>query len=139
MIRTFAPRLVVGALTLALVVACNQASDQPSAEQALCDSLAAFGDSITAIGDLSPDTASIDDLHAARDASQEAWDQVKADAANVSTADDAALDAAWNGLADAITGFPTDVTIADALDQIQSAVDGVESAYGEMRDGLSCP
>ncbi len=138
MIHTFAPRLMVGALAFVLVVACNQASDQPSAEQALCDSLAAFGDSITAIGDLSPDTASIDDLNAARDASQEAWDQVKADAANVSAADDAALEQAWNGLADAITGFPTDVTISDALGQIQSAVDGVQSAYGEMRDGLGC-
>ncbi len=138
MIRTFAPRLMVGALALVLVVACNQASDQPTAEQALCDSLAAFGDSITAMTDLSVATASIDDLHASRDASQEAWDQVKADAANVAEADDAALEAAWNGLADAITGFPTDVTIADALGQIQSAVDDVQSAYGDMRDGLGC-
>ncbi len=138
MIHTFAPRLMVGAMALVLVVACNQASDQPSAEQALCDSLAAFSDSITAMTDLSPTTASVDDLNAARDASQEAWDQVKTDAANVSGADDAALEAAWNGLSDAITGFATDVSIVDALGQVQSAADDVRAAYGEMRDGLSC-
>lgn len=138
MIRTFAPRLMVGAIALALVVGCNQASDQSSAEQALCDSLAAFHASVAAITDLSPETASIDDLNAAKDAAQEAWDQVKTDAAEVSQADEAALEAAWNGLADAITGLPTDVAMADAMDTVQAAADEVESAYGEMRDGLGC-
>jgi len=139
MISTFAPRLVVGAIAVALVVGCNQSPDQSTAEQALCDSLAMFGDSVTAIADLSPDTASVDDLNTARDTAQEAWDQVKTDAGNQSQADDAALETAWNGLTDAITGLPADVVMADAMATIQSAVDDVQTAFGAMHDGLNCP
>ncbi len=57
-------RLAGAALILAIVAACTPASDQPSAEQALCDSLAAFGDSVQAIADTDPATDSVEDLQA---------------------------------------------------------------------------
>ena len=75
------PLIAVAAIGLALAVACTPASDQPSAEDALCNSLTAFGDSVQAIADLSPETDSVEDVQAAADATQDAWAQVETDAA----------------------------------------------------------
>ncbi len=131
-------RLAGAALILAIVAACTPASDQPSAEQALCDSLAAFGDSVQAIADTDPATDSVEDLQAAGTAAQEAWDQVLLDAAEVEAADEAALDSAWSDLGAQIGDFSTDVPIADAVGEIGAGVDEVQGAYDEMRDGLGC-
>ena len=133
-----APRLLSAAVILLVVAACTPVSDQPSAEEALCDSLAAFADSVQAIADLSPETASIDDLKAAGVAAQGAWDQVLTDAEAVPEADEAALDAAWSALGTAIVNLPTDVPVFEAIGGIQAAVDDVQGTYTEMRDGVGC-
>lgn len=126
------------ALALALVAACTATPDQTTAEQALCDSLAAFADSVQAITDLDPATDSIEDLQAAREAAQGAWEDVEAAAAEVSEADAAAVDAAWNGLAQQIDGFSTDVPVSDALAEVEASADEVRGAYEEMANGLGC-
>lgn len=120
------------------VAACTPASDQPSAEQALCDALATFGDSVQAIADTDPATDSIEDIQAAADAAQADWDAVATAAAGVSEADEAALEAAWTDLADQISNFTTDIPVADAVDEISAGVDEVQGAYDEMRNGLGC-
>jgi hypothetical protein len=120
------------------VAACTPASDQPSAEQALCDSLATFGDSVQAIADTDPASDSIEDIQAAADTAQTAWGDVQTAAADVSEADDAALDAAWSALADQITNFSTDKPVAEAVDEVSAGVDAVQGAYDEMRNGLGC-
>lgn len=132
------PFIAVAALSLVLAVACTPASDQPSAEDALCDSLTAFGDSVQAIADLDPATDSVEDAQAAADAAQDAWTQVETDAAAVGEADEAAVSAAWSTLADTITNLPTDVPLSEAWDGVQAAVDDVQGVYGDMRDGLGC-
>lgn len=131
-------RLAGAALILLIAAACTPASDQPSAEQALCDSLAAFGDSVQAIADTDPATDSVEDLQAAGTAAQEAWDQVLLDAADVEAADEAAVDSAWSDLAAQIGDFSTDVPIEDAVAEIGASVDEVQGAYDEMRNGLGC-
>jgi hypothetical protein len=131
-------RLAGAAILLIIVAACTPASEQPTAEQELCDSLAAFGDSVQAIADTDPATDSVEDLQAAKDAAQEAWDQVLVDAADVEAADEAAVDSAWSDLAAQIGDFSTDVPIEDAVGEIESAVDEVQTAYGEMSNGLGC-
>jgi hypothetical protein len=131
---------IAGAVTLALAlaVACTPASDQPSAEQALCDSLAAFNDSVQAIADLDPQTDSVEDAQAAAEAADEAWAEVETAAADVAEADEAALGQAWSDLSQTITGLPTDVPIADNWETVQAGIDDVQGVYGEMRDGLGC-
>ena len=138
MLRISKPLIALTGTALALAVACTPASDQPSAEQALCDSLAAFSDSVQAIADLDPATDSIEDLQAAGQAAEDAWAQVLTDAAGVEAADTAALDEAWGGLSQQISDFSTDVPVADAVAEVQTTVDGVQAVYGEMRDGLGC-
>jgi hypothetical protein len=85
-----------------------------------------------------PATDSVEDIQAAADTAQTAWDAVGEAVAAVDEADDAAVDAAWSDLADQITNFDTAVPVADAVDQISGGVDEVQTAYGEMRDGLGC-
>ena len=125
-------------LALGLVAACTPASDQPSAEQALCDALAAFNDSVQAITDLDPATDSVEDLQAAADAAQEQWAAVQTAVAAVDEADEAAVEAAWTDLAQQIGDFSTDVPVSDAIAEVGAGVDEVQGAYEEMSNGLGC-
>ena len=137
--RFVSPPILAAAAILLLVAACTPASDQGNAELALCDSLAAFDTSVQAIANLDPQASSVEDAQAAADAAQTAWDQVKTDTAAVSSADDAALESAWNDLAQTIGDLPTDAPIADNWATVQSGIDNVESVFVEMHDGLGCP
>jgi len=138
--RLTTPRVTAASLALALglVAACTPASDQPSAEQALCDSLAAFTASVRAIGDLDPATDSIEDMQAAADAAQEQWGAVETAAAALEEADASAVEAAWTDLAQQIGDFSTDIPVSDALAEIGTGVDDVQGAYEEMSNGLGC-
>jgi hypothetical protein len=131
----FAPLMAVA------IGACSPTASpttQGDAEAQLCTSLGAFGDSLQAIEDLDASTASVEDVQAAKDDAQAAWDQVREDAAAVSEADDTAVDTAWQGVATAVDEFPTDVPVEEAVDTVQAAASGVRSAYDEMQDGLGC-
>ena len=90
-----------------------QQESQPSAEAAVCASVSAFGTAIQDFRDLDPATASIEDVQAARDDIQAAWDQVKSEATDLTEADEAAVDEAWNGVAQSIDDFPSDEPIED--------------------------
>ena len=125
-------------LAIGLVAACTPASDQPSAEQALCDALATFADSVQAIIDLDPATDSVEDMQAAADAAQEQWAAVETAAAAVEEADEAAVGAAWTDLAQQISDFSTDIPVSDALAEVGAGVDEVQGAYEEMSNGLGC-
>lgn len=125
-------------LALGLVAACTPASDQPSAEQALCDALATFRASVRAIADVSPATDSVEDLQADVDSAQEAWGGVRDAAEALGEADTTALETAWTDLADQIRNFSTDVPVAQAVDEISASVDAVQAAYDEIRDGFGC-
>jgi hypothetical protein len=138
MTRTRLPVAAVAIAALALVAACTPASDQGSAEQALCDSLATFGDSVQAIADLDPQTDSVEDVQAAAADADAAWADVESAAADVAEADDAALGAAWSDLSQTITSLPTDQPIADNWETVQASVDEVQATYAEMRDGAGC-
>jgi hypothetical protein len=138
MTRTRLPVAAVAIAALALVAACTPASDQGSAEEALCNSLATFGDSVQAIADLDPQTDSVEDVQAAAETADAAWADVQTAAADVSEADDAALDAAWSDLSDTITSLPSDQPIADNWETVQTSIDEVQSTYAEMRDGAGC-
>ena len=126
------------ALGLALAVACTPVSDQPTAEDALCDSLAAFNDSVQGIADLDPQSDSVEDVQAAAQAAEDAWADVQAAAAEVAEADDAAVGSAWSDLSQTITDLPSDVPLADNWETVQAGVDDVQGVYAEMRDGLGC-
>jgi hypothetical protein len=125
-------------LVLLVATACTEQESQPSAEAAVCASVSAFGTAVQDFRDLDPATASIDDVQAARGDIQAAWDQVKAEATDLTDADEAAVDEAWNGVAQSIDDFPSDEPIEDGLASVQDAAGGVQTAFQEMADGLGC-
>jgi hypothetical protein len=125
-------------LVLLVATACTEQESQPSAEAAVCASVSAFGTAVQDFRDLDPATASIDDVQAAREDIQAAWDQVKTEATDLTDADEAAVDEAWNGVAQSIDDFPSDEPIEDGLASVQDAAGGVQTAFQEMADGLGC-
>ena len=98
----------------------------------------AFGDSLQALEDLDPATASVDDVQAAREDVDAAWEDVAAAAQDVSEADEAALETAWSDLSSEIQSIPTDEPIADVLGDIQSTAGEVRGVFQEMADGSGC-
>ena len=125
-------------LVLIAATACMEQESQPSAEAAVCASVSAFGTAVQDFRDLDPATASIEDVQAARDEIQAAWDQVKSEATDLNEADEAAVDEAWNSVAQSIDGFPSDEPIEDGLATVQDAAGGVQTAFQEMADGVGC-
>ena len=126
------------AIVLLIASACTEQESQPSAEAAVCTSVSELGTAIQDFRDLDPATASIDDVQAARDDIQAAWDQVKSEATDLSEADEAAVDDAWNGVSVSIDDFPSDEPIEDGLATVQDATGAVQTAFQEMADGLGC-
>ena len=67
-----------------------------------------------------------------------AWDDVAAAAADVSEADEAALETAWGELSSSLQDIPEDQPIADVLGDLQATADDVRGVYQEMADGSGC-
>ena len=130
--------LAIAAIAALGIAACTPADTQSQAEGALCDSVTAFGDSLADLEALDPATATVDDIEAARDATQEAWDDVLAAGEDVAEADQTAVEDAWDGVVQAVDDIDTDAPIADALDPVQAAAADVRTAYQEMSNGLGC-
>ena len=134
---------IVLAATVALAVAaCGgigaTASTQVDAEAALCTSLDTFKASVATLTGLDPATASIEDVQAARAAAGTAWDGVKAAAAAIPEADEAALETAFQGLAASVDDVPTDVPVADVVAGVKTAGAEIPAAIDEMRNGVGC-
>ena len=125
-------------LVLVVATACTEQESQPSAEAAVCASVSAFQTTLQDFRDLDPGTASMEDVQGARDDIQVAWDQVKSEATDLTEADEAAVDEAWNGVAQTIDDFPSDEPIEDGLASVQDAAGDVQTAFQEMADGLGC-
>ncbi len=128
----------IGVLLMLVVSACTNQATQSEAETAVCDSLAELDSSLQALADLDPASASIEDVQAAREDVQASFDQVREEITGIDDADDAALDSAWNEVAQAIDDFPSDEPIEDALATIQPGIDAVRDAHSEMANGLGC-
>ena len=125
-------------LVLLVATACMDQESQPSAEAAVCASVSALGTALQDFRDLDPATASIEEVQGARDDIQAAWDQVKSEATELTEADEAAVDEAWNGVAQSIDDFPSDEPIEEGLASVQDAAGDVQTAFQEMADGLGC-
>jgi hypothetical protein len=132
----WATGLVLAAMSA--IGACQSAPSQPAAEAAVCASLAALGGAVDDFAALTPGTASVDDVKAAKDAIGTAWNGVRGAVSALAEADAAAVDTAWNGLSQAVDDIPSDVPIDQAISTVKPAADDVRTAYGEMRNGLGC-
>jgi hypothetical protein len=112
---------------------------QDTAEAAACDAIEAWSDSMKALRDLDPSTSSIEDIEAQREAIGVAWTDVKLRLQDVDAADeDAVVEAAKSLESTLDEGLQTDIPVADAIDEVQTAGEPLRAVYRDMADGLGC-
>lgn len=125
----------------AVLAACGAAATpvpQEDAEAASCAAIQTFSDELRALYSLDPASASIEDYQAQRDVVSDSWDAVKESLEGVEAADAAAVEAGKAAVETAISSFPTDAPIDEAVEGVRTAADPMRDAYLEMADGLGC-
>jgi hypothetical protein len=131
--------LVIALSSIAMLSACG-GDDEKSPEelnQQFCDDLDAFRDSLTDWGSLSINS-SLDDLDAKRDASVEAFDQLRESAAAAREPQIDELQQSWDELRRTVTDIDDGTSLRDAISDILNAASGVTDDLGAVADANTC-
>lgn len=99
----------------------------PEAESQVCTGLEDLATAIGGVQDLDADST-VDDAQSAVAAVQSAWDDLKSSAGNLKQAEKDALQSSVDDLQSSIQDVSGSDTISEALADIQSSADDVESA-----------
>lgn len=133
--------LALVALALALctsVVACG--SDKQSPQEAtknLCASLDDFAASVVALQGVGL-TSSSDEISAALDNIDQAWNKVVDDAKDVKSANTDAVKSAYDDLKDAVQNRPTDKPITDVIAGLEPKLTAFAGAWKQFAKSLDC-
>jgi RNAse (barnase) inhibitor barstar len=121
-----------------ILVACGDDEDSPEAlNQQFCDDLDAFGQSLADWTDLSV-TSSFDDLEEQRDATRDAFDQLRESAAAARDPEIDNLEQSWNDLESAVENFGDDASFRESLDNLLSAASAVGDDLGAVVSANRC-
>ena len=120
--------------------ACGDDDDsgQPAAEAQVCDSLQGFQaalDNVEGV-QLRDPTANANNISLKR--VQATWSGVEQSVKDLSAADADAVTSALDDLQSAVDDLPRPISLQQARTELQPQLDGLESAFAEMRDGLQC-
>jgi Lon protease-like protein len=130
--------LVVPLLSAALVAACGDDDESPEAlNQQFCDDLDAFGESLGDWTDLSV-TSSVDDLEEQRDATRDAFDQLRESAAAAREPEIDSLEQSWNDLESVVNNFGDDAPFRESLDNLLTAASAVGDDLGAVVSANQC-
>jgi hypothetical protein len=125
-------------LPAALLVACGDDDATPEElNQQFCDDLDAFGQSLADWTDLSV-TSSLDDLEAQRDATRDAFDQLRESAAEARQPQIDQLEQSWNDLESAVEDFGDDASFRESLDNLLTAASQVGDDLGAVVSSNQC-
>jgi hypothetical protein len=131
--------MVVIAVTVLGAAACgDDDSGQPAAEAQVCDSLQGFRaalDNVEGV-QLRDPTANANNITLKR--VRATWSGVEQSAKDLSAADADAVSSALDDLESAVDDLPRPISIQQARTELQPQIDGLESAFTEMRNGLQC-
>ncbi|HEX2469664.1 MAG TPA: hypothetical protein VHK05_03665 [Candidatus Limnocylindrales bacterium] len=111
---------------------------QADAEAQACAAIQAWSDEMRALGAMDASTASIDDVRVQADEIRVAWTAIKTSLQAVEVTDEQAVMTAGEQLETAIDNFQTDVPVAEAIANVQTAAQPLKDTYQEMADGLGC-
>src|SRR5262245_46360960 len=121
-----------------ILVACGDDDDSPEElNQAFCDELDAFGDSLADWTDLSV-TSSVDDLREKRDATRDAFEQLRQSAADAREPEIDNLEQSWNELESAVEDFGDDASFRESLDNLLTAASAVGDDLGAVVSANQC-
>lgn len=133
--------LGAGALGLGLFGLAVAAYDGESSEEAkadFCQSLSDLSSTVMSYEGLDVRTATNDELDAAADDIEEAWDEVVDDGYDWVYAYDNELTEAYDDLYWAIDGLDGDNTLAEDVEDLEDELDAFPEAYRATFDGTGC-
>jgi heat shock protein HslJ len=123
--------LILVACALLLVLAGCGKQSVPEATEAFCQSLVAYGESLTALESLSP-TSTVGEAKDAQETEQDARQTVEKAARNLREAKLDAIDQAWKALDKTVRQISNQDTLAEVSGQIQSVLVAVRAAYEQL-------
>ena len=129
--------LVLGAAVLLLCAAgCTQPSPE-EAEAQLCADLSELDAAVQELESLD-ETASVGEVRAAEDNITQAWNNVRNSAQTVEEVNTDQLEAAYNDLDSAVQDLPDDITVSEAMTQLQPYIDSVKQAWVQVHTSANC-
>src|SRR6478752_7415502 len=137
-VKRLALTLALCAAVLALPACGSNKESQQDAEQNLCTSLNQFAASVTALQGLSLTGSSGEDVKAATQNIEDAWNQVVADAKDVKSASTDSIQSSYEDLKQSIQDRSTDESISEMIAAIQPKVTAFAEAWKSLADGLNC-
>jgi hypothetical protein len=129
---------VVLTACLGLAACGSNEPSQAEAEQHLCASLDAFAASVVSLQGLSLQSASEDDLNAAVDEVDNAWDKVVEDAKDVKNASTDKIESAYDDLKNAVENRPTDKPITEVIAGLEPKVTAFAQAWKDFASSFDC-
>jgi hypothetical protein len=129
---------VLGALALAVGVSAWDGESTETAKTEFCESLTGLSSTVMSYEGLDPATATNDELNAAADDIDEAWDEVVDEAYDWTWAEDNQLVEAYDDLYDAMDSLPGDYTVAQSIEALQPELSAFPQAYSATFDGSGC-
>ncbi len=134
------PALVLAlcAAVLALPACGSNKESQEEAKQNLCTSLDQFAASVTSLQGLSLTGSSGEDVKAATQNIEDAWNQVVADAKDVKSASTDSLRSSYEDLKQSVQDRSTDESISEMIAAIQPKLTAFAEAWKSLANGLDC-
>jgi uncharacterized phage infection (PIP) family protein YhgE len=130
--------LISGIALAASLAACSSDTEtQPDAEAAVCDSITQVRTAAADIAALDT-TSTVDEAQAAADGLTTAVDGLKTNAADLESADTAAIEAAANEISGALDSVSGADTLGAAAAAVQGSTGTLDTALTEISDGVQC-
>lgn len=136
--RLLAATIVVVVTVFGAAACGDDDSSQSAAEAQVCDSLQGFKSALDNVEgvQLRDPTANANNITLKR--VKATWSGVEQSAKDLSAADADAVTSALDDLESAVDDLPRPISIQQARTELQPQLDGVKSAFAEMRNGLQC-
>jgi ABC-type transporter Mla subunit MlaD len=137
--RRAAALLLLAFVSCATLVACGSDKESPAeAKQHLCASLDDFAASVVGLQGVVAPSSSEDDIRAALDKVDEAWNQVVDDAKDVKTANTDHIRSTYDDLKSAVQDRPTDKPLTEVIAGIQPKLTAFAEAWKQFASSLDC-
>jgi lipopolysaccharide export LptBFGC system permease protein LptF len=134
--RLIIPLLLIAGC-LGLVACGSNKESQAEAKQHLCSSLDNFKTTVSSLQGLSLSSTE-DDLNAATDKVNKAWDQVVQDAKDVKNVSVDKIKSAYDDLENAVKNRPTDQPITQVVAGLQPKVTAFTQAWTDFAKSVDC-
>ena len=128
--------LVAVGVVIAVVIGLT-GNSQSRAQKQYCESLENLQSSLTSLTSLNA-TATPQEFQSDAEAVRNDWTDVKNSASDVSDANKASLDDAWNEFSQTVGSLGNNASVADAEQAISQSADGMQAAVQSNLNSYDC-